>query len=99
MVNEFLHYYVQRARIYRNEAQRAITYTTLEEPERAEIIRKTLLRSVDAELANLSTEIVDYANLLKDIQAFSKNKKNLVEQLTFIRGNCQLFIAKHTEEK
>ena len=90
MAKDFLHYYVQRAKIYRDEAQRAITCTTLDEYERAEIIKKTLLRSVTAELANLSTEISAYYELLEAIQTYSQ--KQLVLELTYIRTACQKFI-------
>lgn len=92
MVKDFLHYYVQRAKIYRDEAQRAITYTTLDEYERAEIIRKTLLRSVTAEVANLSTQVDEYYQLLEDIQKYSQTKPELLMELTHIRSACQKFI-------
>lgn len=92
MAKDFLHYYVQRAKIYRDEAQRAITCTTLDEYERAEIIKKTLLRSVTAELANLSTEISAYYELLEAIQTYSQKQPELVLELTYIRTACQKFI-------
>ncbi|KRL03148.1 hypothetical protein [Liquorilactobacillus capillatus] len=85
-------YLVERARIYREESQRAIELFLSGDIHRAELVEKTIIKSCCSELENKSQDTSNYYDLLENMALLLDNEKPLFENLDWIRVNCRLYL-------
>ncbi|WP_057737984.1 hypothetical protein [Liquorilactobacillus uvarum] len=87
-------YLIDRAKIYRKEAQRAIELFVSGEEYRAQLVEKTIIKSCCSELKNekQNADTSDYYELLERMASFLNRQNTLFENLDWIRINCRVYI-------
>ncbi|WP_057875975.1 hypothetical protein [Liquorilactobacillus aquaticus] len=92
-------YLIERAKIYRQEAQRAIELFVSDEEYRAQLIEKTIIKSCRSELENKlqGLDTNDYYKLLGEMDLFLNSPNTLFERLDWVRINCRIYIDSATK--
>lgn len=85
-------YLIERAKIYREEAQRAIELFLSGDIYRAQLVKRTIIKSCCSELKNGQQETDAYYELLEKMAALPEGEDSLFENLDWIRVNCRVYI-------
>ncbi len=91
-------YLVGRAKIYRDEAQRGIELETQGDPERAQLVWKSLKRSCEAELSSYHRKDDDYFEFLNQVATFLRKNPEILAGLELVRLSSREYLKKTTNQ-
>ncbi|ETA73532.1 hypothetical protein [Ligilactobacillus equi] len=84
-------YYVSRAKLYSDEAQRAITYINNGDEQYSHLIYQNLCKSFRLELKVLKDDVPLYRQMLVEFNEQVANHNDILTNLVWIRARARQF--------
>ncbi len=90
-------YYLERAKLYQQQAQQALSYMTRGETNLANLLLKNLKRSYVSEMDNMNDKKHDFYTVLVDINSFLSDELDEMTELEYMRNKFREYVLIHED--
>lgn len=88
-------YFLERAKLYQQQSQQALSYLSQGETNLANLLLKNLKRSYISEMNNMNDKKHDFYDVLVEVNSFLASDLDEVTQLEYMRNKFREYVLAH----